>query len=143
MDDVRSLTFNPIPAEGWHHADTLTYTIAPLDIQGKSGISVLLHTEDYAYANIALDIAIAQDTLLYSQRQEFTLDQCTPSKGIGRRYDYTLTITNIALCDTLPTTITLTHQLDTSPLCGIREVGIRINHLVHMPGEVVWKVDWH
>lgn len=144
MADTRQLSFIPIGHDGWAHTDTLTYTIAPMDYTKESGISLLLHTEGYEYKNIAIGITIRQDTtLLYHKQRSYLLSHNTPKNGIGHRCDYTLPIDNITLCDTLPTTITLTQQLDEPTLTGIREVGVRIGSPLHLSGEPVWRVDWH
>ena len=143
MTDTQHLTFLPIGNDGWTHADTLNYDIAPLDGIANSGISVLLHTEGYAYGNIALGITIRQDTsLVYHEQRSFLLDRTNSKSGIGRRYDYTLPIGNVTLNDTLPTTITLTQQLDQPALTGIREIGIRMSKPLPKPGEAIWKVEW-
>ena len=143
IGDTRFLAFIPMGQDGWAHTDTLTYTIDPLTGTSKSGVYLLLHTEGYAYGNIALDICIQQDTaLLYHEQRNYILAQGEPKDGIGRRCDYTLPVGNFTLCDTLPTTITLTSQLDPPILTGIREVGIRIAAPMREPGEPVWRVDW-
>lgn len=144
MADTRHLAFTSIGHDGWTHNDTLTYTIAPLPGVEQGGISLLLHTEGYDYENIAINVTIRQDTILrYSKLHTYLLPHNQPENGIGRRCDYTLPVGNIALCDTLPTTITLTHHLDQPTLTGIREVGIRLSAPLRQPGEPVWEVDWH
>lgn len=141
--DTRHLSFLSIGKDGWAYTDTLTYTIAPLNHVEKSGLSLLLHTEGYAYENIAFDITIYQDTILiYHEQRSYLLEPNLVQSGIGRRYDYTLPISNITLCDTLPTTITIAQQLDQPILTGIREVGIHISEPLRQPGEAVWKVKW-
>lgn len=143
MGDTRHLTFLTIGHDGWRHTDTLTYTIAPQHGVEQSGLELLLHTEGYHYGNIALDITVSQDTtLLYHEQRSYLLEHNLPESGIGRRCDYTLPVGNITLCDTLPTTITLTHRLAQPTLMGIREVGIRISAPLRQPGEPVWRVDW-
>lgn len=144
MADTRHLDFVSIGDDGWAHTDTFIYAIAPLPGVGQSGISLLLHTDGYEYENIALDITVSQDcTLLHHEQHSYRLSDSGPKKGIGRRCDYTLPVGNFTLCDTLPTTITLTHRLDQLMLKGIREVGIRISEPLHRPGDPVWKVNWH
>ena len=144
IDDTRYLAFVSIDQNGWTHTDTLTYTIEPLGNVKRSGISLLLHTEGYAYENVALGITVEQDTtLLYHEQRSYLLKHQNPKNGIGRRCDYTLPIGNMELCDTLPTTISITQQLNQPSLKGIREVGIYISSPLHQPGEPVWKVDWH
>lgn len=144
MADTRHLDFISIGNDGWKHTDTLTYTITPLPEVELGGVSMLLHTEGYNYENIALNVTIRQDTILrYSKLHTYLLSHNQPKNGVGRRCDYTLPVGNITLCDTLPTTITLTHRLDQSVLTGIREVGIRIGAPLRQPDEPVWKVDWH
>lgn len=144
MADTQHLAFAPIGHDGWAHTDTLTYNVAPMSRTGQSGLSLLLHTEGYNYKNIALDITVSQDTtLLYHEQRSYLLNHNLPKNGIGRRCDYTLPVGNIALCDTLSTTIMLSHQLDQPVLTGIREIGIRISNPLRQPGEPVWKVDWH
>lgn len=142
MSDTQHLSFVPIE-HSWTQTDTLTYTIAPMAGTDRSGISLLLHTEGYEYGNIAFDITIKQDTtLLYHEQRSYLLESNRPQNGIGNRCDYTLPVGNFTLCDTLPTTITLTSQLDPPILTGIREVGIRIAAPMREPGEPVWRVDW-
>lgn len=144
IDDTRYINFISIKQGGWSHTDTLTYIVDPLSNVERCGISLLLHTEGYAYENIAFTITIKQDTtLLYHEQRSYLLKQHDPQNGIGRRCDYTLPIGNIYLCDTLPATITITQQLDQPSLRGIREVGTRISSPLRQPGEPVWKVDWH
>ena len=143
MADTRHLTFLSLGNEGWGYTDTLTYTIAPLSGIAESGLSILLHTEGYNYGNIALDITVCQDTtLLYHEQHSYLLEHNLPKSGIGRRCDYTLPVGNITVCDTLPTTITLTHRLDEPALMGVREVGILLSVPLRQPGEPVWRVDW-
>lgn len=142
--DTKYVAFIPIGHNGWLHTDTLTYAIDPLTDMERSGFSLLLHSEGYRYKNIALDITISQDTiLLYHEQRSFLLEHNLPRKGIGRRYDYVLPVGNFILCDTLATTISITHRLNQSKLVGIREVGVRIGPPLHQPGESSWKVDWH
>ena len=143
MNDTRHLAFASIGGDGWGRTDTLTYTIAPLTGMNKGGVHLLLHTEGYAYTNIALDICIEQDTAtLYHKQRTYLLEQCEPKKGIGHRCDYTLPVENIALCDTLPTTITITQEIDLPTLTGVREVGIRMTTPMRLPGEPVWRFNW-
>ena len=144
IGDTRFLAFIPMGQDGWAHTDTLSYTAKPLGNVKRCGISLLLHTEGYAYENIAIGITVQQDTtLIYHEQRHYLLKYQNPKKGIGRRCDYTLPIGNMELCDTLPTTITITQQLSQPSLTGIREVGICISSPLHQPGEPVWKVDWH
>lgn len=143
MTDTRHLDFITINHEGWTHHDTLVYTIAPMVGIDRCGLQVLLHTEGYHYENIAMDIVVMQDTsLLYHEQRSYTLKHQQPQHGLGQRCDYTLPVGNIALNDTLSTTITLTQQLDQPALKGIREVGIRISPPLRQPGEPVWRADW-
>lgn len=144
MTDTRHLAFIPIENYGWVRTDTLTFTFAPPNDMKQGGISLLLHTEDYSYENIALNITIRQDSsLLYHQQRTYLLDHSLPKKGIGHRCDYTLPVGNITFCDTLPVTLILTQCLDQFTLKGIREVGIRISPPMRQPGEPVWQADWH
>ena len=144
MADTRYLHFISIAPDGWRHSDSLTYTIAPLPGVEQGALSLLLHTDDYPYENIALGVTVRQDTtLLLHKEQNYLLDHNPAKSGVGHRCDYTLFIDNITLCDTLPATITLTHHLDQPALTGIREVGIRLSSPLHQPGEPVWEVDWH
>lgn len=144
MADTRHITFASIDYTGWAQTDTLIYTIAPLNGAKRCGISLQIHTEGYRYKNISLGITIRQDsTLLYQELRNYLLEQNHPKNGIGHRYDYTLPIGNFTLCDTLPTAITVTQQLDQPTLVGIRKVGVHIASPMHEPGEPIWKVDWH
>ena len=144
MADTRYLTFAPIGADGWACTDTLTYSIPPLAGVEQGGVFLLLHTDGYRYGNIAVEISICQDTsLLYHEQRSYVLGYDEAKSGIGHRSDYLLPVDNITLCDTLPTTITLTQQLDQPVLLGIREVGIRISGAIRQPDEPVWKADWH
>ena len=143
MSDTRHLSFVSISHDGWVQTDTLTYTVAPMVGAGKSGISLLLHTEGYAYENIAFDITIKQDTtLLHHEQHNYLLEDNLPQNGIGTRCDYTLPVGNFILCDTLPATITLIGKLDLPVLVGVREIGIRIAAPMREPGEPVWRVNW-
>ena len=143
MADTKYLSFASVEREGWEYDDTLTYIIPPLAGTRDGGVSLLLHTEGYGYENIAFDIVIRQDTLLlYREQRTYWLKEHPATDGIGRRYDYALPIGNIELCDTLPTTITLLHQIDQPILTGIREIGIRMSKPLRQAGEPVWRVDW-
>ena len=143
MADTRGLVFVPLNGEGWARTDTLTYTIEPMGGVTEAGISVLLHTDKYEYGNIAFDITIEQDSaLLYHEQHDYLLENCQPKRGIGYRNDYTLPVGNVTLCDTLPTIVTLTQQLNHPHLTGIREVGIRVAAPMSKPGEPVWKANW-
>jgi len=144
MADTRHLDFISIGSNGWKHTDTLTYTIPPLREIGDCGFSLLLHTDNYPYENVALDVTIRQDTtLLLHKEQNFLLDHNPAKRGIGHRCDYTLFIDNIALCDTLPATVTLVQQLVQDTLMGIREVGIRIGAPLYQSNGPEWRVDWN
>ena len=143
MPDTRSLTFAPISADGWARTDTLICTIPPLEDAKESGVSLLLQTEGYAYANISLGITIWQDSsLLYNEQQDFLLSENNPKPGVGRRCDYTLPIENFVLCDTLPTIVALTQQFDLPVLTGIRRVGVRVGSPIRKSGEPIWRVAW-
>ena len=142
MADTRHLAFTHLN-DGWAHTDTLAYTIPPMSGVERSGIYLLLCTEGYSYGNLATTVTVKQDTtLLYHELREYILKDNGPKKGIGYRNDYTLPVDNVALCDTLPTTITLTQQLDQPLLTGIRGVGIRIASPMRQPDEPVWKFNW-
>ena len=143
MKDMKHLSFVSIGHDGWAHSDTLNYTIEPLKGTSKCGVYLLLHTEGYAYSNIAFDICIQQDTVqVYHEQCSYLLAQNESKKGIGRRYDYTLPIGNIVLCDTLPTVITLTQRLDQPMLYGIRDMGICVTSPIRLPEEPVWLMNW-
>ena len=143
MADTQQLAFAHLEGEGWVRTDTLSYTLEPMSGVTESGISILLHTEKYEYGNIAFDITIMQDSaLLYHKQHDYLLEECRPQKGIGHRNDYTLPVGNVTLCDTLPTIVTLTQQLDHPHLNGIRKVGIRVSAPMSKPGEPVWKANW-
>ena len=143
MSDTKSVAFAPISTDGWARTDTLVCTIPPLEGTQRDGVSLLLHTEDYAYANISLGITIRQDSsLLYNEQLHFLLRENSPRPGIGRRCDYTLPIESFILCDTLPTIVTLTQQLDVPLLTGIRRVGVHVGRPIRKPGEPIWRVDW-
>lgn len=144
MADTRHLAFVSVAQEGWAQTDTLNYSVAPLVGVGECGISLVVQTENYAYENIAIAVAISQDsTLLYHQRHYYNLEEGAPKNGIGRRCEYTFPMGNVTLCDTMATTIALTHQLCDSLLMGISKVGIRIEKPLHQSGEVEWMFDWH
>lgn len=150
MGDATHLVFSPMEAEGWDAADTLHYAIMPapklqpLLMAGcnEYGMSVLLHTNGYAYRNFALHVIVEQDSLLYDAHHTFMLDECEPTMGVGLRCDYTLPIANITYNDTLPLAISLQHDMDTICLPGIRSVGVRIGSRHRESGEVVWHVKW-
>ena len=108
----------------------------------EHGVSVLLHTEEYAYKNIAFHITIKQDSTLHDKQYAFMLSEGKQLKGIGRRRDYTFPIGNIVYNDTLPLMIDLQHSMDTPLLHGIHSVGILIGERNREPDEVVWQVQW-
>lgn len=145
MADTRHLAFIPIGYEGWADTDTLTYTLNPLNGVEQGGeLSLLLHTERYRYENIALGITIRQDTVLVRHEQRnYILGQHRAKKGVGHRSDYVLPVGNVVLCDTLPTTITLTHQLNQSILKGVRGIGVRIGTPLQPTSKPRWQSDWY
>lgn len=143
MGDVSYMAFRTIASGRWSQTDTLTCLDDTLDINGMHGMQLLLHTEDYPYANIALNIVIKQDTMLLLDTittYDLTAESCV--HGPGLRSDYTLPVGNVTFCDTLPTTIQLTHQMTDASLRGVREVGIRIGAPIGLPKETVWRVEW-
>ena len=143
MSDVNYTAFRTIDSSKWGQTDTLTYQADTLKMSGMHGVQLLLHTEEYPYANIALNIVIKQDTtLLFDTVAIYDLTAETRTHSFGYRNDYTLSVGNITLCDTLPTTIQLTHQMTDSQLRGIREVGILIGAPIGLPKETVWRVEW-
>ena len=103
---------------------------------------MLLHTEEYAYKNIAFHITIKQDSTLHDKQYAFMLSEGKQLKGIGRRRDYTFPIGNIVYNDTLPLMIDLQHSMDTPLLHDIHSVGILIGECNREPDEVVWQVQW-
>ena len=143
MTDTQRIytTFIPISQKGWRQCDTLKYAMPPLKNTDNCDISLLLHAEGYNYGNIALDITIQQDTtLIYHEQRDYLLFENLPVEGFGRRCDYTLPIGNFSFCDTLPTTITLVHQIDQPLLKGVREIGVDISTPKR---EIIWRVDWN
>lgn len=143
MGDIRYLAYTTIEYDDWADTDTLTYIINPMSNPEKGGLSLLLHTEKYEYTNIALHITVKQDsTLLYCNQHNYLLKDHAPKHNFGCWYSYTLPVSNITLSDTLPTTITITHQLNQPILTGIRRVGISITTPLRQPGEPVWRVNW-
>ena len=143
MGNASYMVFRSVTGKGWDAMDTLTYPIDTLDGGGDYGMQLLLHTENYPYANIALNIVVKQDTvILLDTIASYQLDEEPATKGIGRRNDYVLPIGNVALCDTLPATILLTHRMADSQLIGIREVGIEIGSSIEKSDEIVWRVEW-
>lgn len=141
--DIHHLSFASIHTDGWKAGDTLTFTADTLQRSTKKGFELLLHTENYSFANIGFHISIEQDScVLYSDSIHTKLEESSPAKGIARRCDYTIPITNLTLCDSTHTTIKLTHLMNEHTLKGIREIGIRIGSPVRHPGEVVWQVEW-
>ena len=147
MGDTSQLAFIPVSAEGWAAGDTLHCTLEPSLLAqpargGERGVYVLLHTDGYAYRNLALCIGIEQDTLLCDTVRTYWLDECAMTRKIGSCCEYTLPVGNVAVNDTLPLNITLQHRMDTLRLAGIRAIGIRVASHIAQPGEVVWHVDW-
>ena len=143
MGDIRHIAFVPIDAEGWSITDTLVITIAPLNDVDKCGLSLLLHTDKYEYANIAFDISVSQDSIpLYHEQHSYLLENSLSEHGIGRHCEYILPVDNVVLCDTLPTTITLVQQLNQPLLAGIHRMGVRVSSPLRQPGEPVWRVNW-
>ena len=143
MSDVSYTAFHTIDSGRWNQADTLTYQTDTLKMGGLHGVQLLLHTEEYPYTNIALNIVIAQDTtLLLDTIAVYDLASEEQTHCLGSRYDYTLSVGNITLCDTLPTTILLTHKMIDNLLRGIREAGVQIGAPIGQPNETVWRVEW-
>ena len=140
---THSLSFATIPPEGWEANDTLTFIADTLPRSTMKGFELLLHTENYRYANIGFHLSIEQDSIvLYSDSIHTMLEESNPARGIARRCDYTIPITNLTLCDSMHTTVRVTHLMSEHTLKGIREIGIRIGSPVRHPGEVVWQVEW-
>lgn len=143
MSDVSFTTFRTIDSGRWGQTDTLTIQVDSLEMSGKHGVELLLHTEEYPYANIALNLSICQDTtLLLDTIIAYDLAAELGTRSIGSRSDYSLLIGNIILCDMLPITMQLTHQMADSQLKGVREVGVRIGEPIGLPKETVWRVEW-
>ena len=143
MGNASYMTFRPIAGKGWSHMDTLVYPVDTLGSSGTYGMQLLLHTESYPYKNIALGIVVKQDsTILLDTIASFHLAKQPVTKGIGCRNDYILPIGNVALCDTLSTTILLTHCMADTELSGIREVGVEIDEPIGKSEEIVWWVEW-
>lgn len=142
IGETTHLEFAPIASEGWAYTDTLCYTMTPATEAGERGVSVLLRTDNYIYQNLALHVTIAQDTLLHDMRHTYKLDECSPSRGIGLRCDYTLPIGNIVFNDSTLIIIALQHRMDTTTLPGIHAVGIHCRPHIPEPGEVIWQVKW-
>ena len=143
MSDVDYMAFRTIASSRWSQTDTLTCLDDTLAINGKHGVQLLFHTEDYPYANIALNVVVKQNTTLLLDTlatYDLTSEACTHT--LGSRRDYTLPVGNITFCDTLPTSIQLTHHMTDSSLKGVREVGIKIGAPVGLPKETVWRVEW-
>lgn len=137
------LSFATIPTDGWEASDTLTFTADTLQRSTKKGFELLLHTENYSYANIGFHVSIEQDSIvLYSDSIHTKLAESSSAKGIARRCDYTIPIANLTLCDSTHTTVRVTHLMSEHTLKGIREIGIRIGSPVRHPGEAVWQVEW-
>ena len=135
--------FNPIHTDGWDAMDTLTFVTDTLHTSTESGIELLIHTESYIYENIGLYISIEQDSrAIYCDTINTELKSNNPQKGIARRADYTIPITNLSLHGNTHTTIKLAHLMGDPSLKGIREIGIRIGSPVRHPGEAVWQVEW-
>lgn len=143
MADTRFMAFVSLGQKGWTYSDTLNYVIPPLRGAGECGVSILLRTEGYGYGNIAVVVDAYQDSAqLYHKLHHYLLGGTLSVEGIGRRCDYTLPVSNLVLCDTLPTTITLVHRMEQTTLMGVREVGVRIGALVDESGKESWRVIW-
>lgn len=143
MKDTRQLSFVTTAPDGWTAGDTLTLVIDTLERGGTHGVELLLHTEDYAYTNLAMHLSIAQDTvLLYDGQLTFDLKQMEQSGGIARRCDYVVPIGNLELADSTHTTVSVRHRMSDTLLHGIGHIGIRIGSPARRPGEVVWQVEW-
>lgn len=143
MSDTRYMSFIPT-SDGWGMKDTLVVITDTLEkTKQESGIELLLRTEGYDYANLAAHIRISQGTaVLYDETINADLKESSPVKGIGRRTDYSIPITNLSLSDTTHTTIEIAQMMSDTLLMGIREMGIRIGSPVRHPDEVEWQVEW-
>lgn len=143
MSDVSYTAFRTIDSGRWGQTDTLSYQADTLKMSGMHGVQLLLHTEGYPYANIALSIVIEQDTtLLLDTIAVYDLASEARTHRFGHLNDYTLSVGNITLCDTLPTTMHLTHKMIDNQLRGIREVGVQIGAPIGLSNETVWRVKW-
>ena len=143
INDAQHLAFTILKTKEWGQGDTLSYIIPPLEGAGCCGVSLLLYTDGYEYENIAVDVTIRQDSMLrYHDLRSYLLSEDDPKEGVARRCYYTLPIDDVELCDTLPTVVTLTHQLDQPVLKGVDKVGVCIGKRMRQPGEVVWRVNW-
>lgn len=130
-----------IPPKGWSKTDTLQWELIPPPSYAEQDatLSLQLRTDNYPYANIAIEYYVYSDTaLLLSGNHQFILsDPTNTSKySFGRRYDYTLPIGDICGTDTV--TIAIRHLMADEFLPGIHEAGINIKHLQ----TTQWKVKW-
>lgn len=143
MGNAGYMAFRPVTGGGWQATDTLTYPADTLERAGSCGMQLLLHTEGYPYANICLNIVVKQDTtILLDTVASYDLTDESATRGLGHRNDYILPVGNVVLCDTLPTTVQVTHRMADTLLGGIREVGIGIGEPIGESGEIVWHVRW-
>lgn len=143
MGDTRQLSFVATAPGGWAADDTLTLVIDTLDKTRTNGVELLLHTEDYAYTNLALHLRVKQDTaLLYDEQLTIDLKQMKQSEGIAQRCDYVVPLGNMELADSTHTTVSVKHLMSDTLLRGIGRIGIRIGSPARRPGEVVWQVEW-
>ena len=143
MKDTRQLTFATTEPDGWAAGDTLTLAIDTLTRTGTHGVELLLHTDGYAYTNLALHVSMVQDTtVLYDEQLTIDLKQMKQASGIAQRCDYVVPLANMELSDTTHTTVNVYHRMSDTLLCGIGRIGIRIGSPARRPGEVVWQVEW-
>lgn len=143
MSDVSYMAFRTINPKGWCQADTLTYSIDSLERSGAYGMYLLLHTEGYSYANIALNIIVTQDSVVLLDtvaRYDFSVSSAAHS--VARRADYAFPLCDVELCDSSSTVMSISHLMSDDPLKGIREVGIRLEAPIHKPQEIEWRVSW-
>ena len=79
LSETHHLGFVSVGQEGWTSTDTISYVVPPLGTCEKHGVALLLLTEGYEYANIALDVTIKQDSVsLYHEQSNFDLVKIAP-----------------------------------------------------------------
>lgn len=143
MGNVSYMAFRTIDPKGWSQMDTLSYPVDSLECHGSYGIHLLLHTEEYPYTNLALNITVKQDSvLLLDTVARYDLNTSSAVRSVPHRSDYVFPLCEVELCDTSSMEVYISHLMKDSHLKGLREVGIRLELPMRKLQEPEWRVSW-